>query len=259
MHRNMHNKIHSVISPLFRIKNADTETGWNVQILRSVWIISAEIRYLLSEQKKFQNKSKNIDEVYQSVFFRCIMFLSYRVTFLCNVLGQIHYTSESPVRYFFYEKVVKWCYIIQTRQMLFWNLWEQHVKSYLFPCMFYACKAGLATCYVTTDGGIYTCSELPEFKIGTVKAGLDVPRIREIVYLNDKVDSMCEGCEYINHCKTRGCQTSNYEVNKDVYRPIEVNCKVTKWMYNLIKENLSEKQLNNMKEEYERRYIRHGK
>ena len=109
MHRNMHNKIHSVISPLFRIKNADTETGWNVQILRSVWIISAEIRYLLSEQKKFQNKSKNIDEVYQSVFFRCIMFLSYRVTFLCNVLGQIHYTSESPVRYFFYEKVVKWC------------------------------------------------------------------------------------------------------------------------------------------------------
>ena len=110
-YRNMHNKIHSVISPLFRIKNADTETGWNVQILRSVWIISAEIRYLLSGQKKFQNKSKNIDEVYQSVFFRCIMFLSYRVTFLCNVLGQIHYTSESPVRYFFYEKVVKWCYL----------------------------------------------------------------------------------------------------------------------------------------------------
>ena len=88
----MHNKIHSVISPLFRIKNADTETGWNVRILRSLWIISAEIRYLLSEQKKFQNKSKNIDEVYQSVF------LSYRVTFLCNVLCLIHYTSESMVK-----------------------------------------------------------------------------------------------------------------------------------------------------------------
>ena len=88
-YRNIHNKIYSVISPLFRIKNVDTETGWNVQILRSVWIISAEIRYLLSEQKKFQNKSKNIDEVYQSVFFRCIMFLSYRVTFLCNVLVKL--------------------------------------------------------------------------------------------------------------------------------------------------------------------------
>ena len=87
-YRNMHNKIHSVISPLFRIKNADIETGWNVRILRPVWIISAKIRYLLSEQKKFQNKSKNIDEVYQSEFFRCIMLLSYRVTFLCNVFSK---------------------------------------------------------------------------------------------------------------------------------------------------------------------------
>ena len=84
----MHNKIHSVIFLLFRIKNADTETGWNVRILRPVWIISAEIRYLLSEQKKFQNKSKNIDKVYQSVFFRCIMLLSYRVAFLCNVFSK---------------------------------------------------------------------------------------------------------------------------------------------------------------------------
>ena len=71
--------------------------GYNT---RSVWIISAEIRYLLSEQKKFQNKSKNICEVYQSESFRCIMSLSYRVTFLWNVLKQTHYTSESSVRYF---------------------------------------------------------------------------------------------------------------------------------------------------------------
>ena len=87
------------------IKNADKENGWNARIQKPVWIISTETGYLLLEQKKFQNKSKNIDEVYQSVFFRCIMFLSYRVTFLCNVLGQIHYTSESPVRYFFMKKL----------------------------------------------------------------------------------------------------------------------------------------------------------
>ena len=85
----MHNKMQSMIFPLFRIKNVHTETGWNVQILRSAWIISAQIRYLLPEQKKFQNKSKNIDKVYQSVFFHCIMPLSYRVTFLCNVLGKL--------------------------------------------------------------------------------------------------------------------------------------------------------------------------
>ena len=60
------------------------------------------------EQKKFQNKSKNIDEVYQSVFFRCIMLLSYRVTFLCNVFSKfiIHQKALYDI---FYEKVVKWC------------------------------------------------------------------------------------------------------------------------------------------------------
>ena len=71
----MHNKIHSVIFLLPLIKNADKENGWNARIQKPVWIISTETGYLLLEQKKFQNKSKNIDEVYQSVFFRCIMFL----------------------------------------------------------------------------------------------------------------------------------------------------------------------------------------
>ena len=44
-------------------------------------------------------------EVCLSVFFRCIMFLPYRVTFLCNVLCQIHYASGNPVRYFFIKKL----------------------------------------------------------------------------------------------------------------------------------------------------------
>ena len=78
---------------------------WNVQIPMLVLIKRVKTKYLLLEQKKFQNKSKNICEVYQSESFRCIMSLSYRVTFLCNVLEQTHYTSESPVRYFFMKKL----------------------------------------------------------------------------------------------------------------------------------------------------------
>ena len=112
----------SMIFSLFRIKNADTETGWNVRIPKSVWIVSAEIRYLLLEQKKFQNKSKNIDEVYQSVFFRCIMFLSYRVTFLCNVVCKL-IIHQKALYDIFYEKVVKWCDIK-------WN--QKNSKKYIF-------------------------------------------------------------------------------------------------------------------------------
>ena len=98
----------SMTFPLFRIKSAHTENGWNVRIPMPVWIISAETGYLLSEQKKFQNKLKNIDEVYQLVFFRCIILLSYRVTFLCNVLGKLIIHQKDLYDVFFYEKVVKW-------------------------------------------------------------------------------------------------------------------------------------------------------
>lgn len=150
-------------------------------------------------------------------------------------------------------------YIQKNQEVIFWNLWEQYLKSFLIPCPFYACKAGLTTCYVTTDGGIYTCAELPEFKIGSVEAGLDVPRIREIIYLEDQEDAMCKECQYIRHCKTRGCQVANYEIHQNVYKPIKVNCEVTKWMYHLIQTNLTEKQLEKLKQEYERRYLRHGK
>jgi len=55
--------------------------------------------------KKFQNILKNIYEVYQLMSFRCIMSLSYRVTFFRNVLSQTHCTSESPVRLFFMKKL----------------------------------------------------------------------------------------------------------------------------------------------------------
>ncbi len=150
-------------------------------------------------------------------------------------------------------------YIQKNQEVIFWNLWEQYLKSFLIPCSFYACKAGLTTCYVTTDGGIYTCTELPEFKIGSVETGLDVPRIREIIYLEDQADTKCKDCQYIKHCKTRGCQAANYEMHQNVYKPIKVNCAVTKWMYELIQANLTEKQLERLKEEYERRYIHHGK
>lgn len=44
---------------------------------------------------------------------------------------------------------------------------------------------------------------------------------------------------------------ANYEIHQNVYQPIKVNCEVTKWMYHLIQTNLTEKQLEKLKQEYE--------
>ncbi len=74
------------------------------------------------EQKKFQNKSKNIDKVYRLVSFRCIMPLLYRVTFLCNVVCKL-IIHQKALYDIFYEKVVKWCDIK-------WN--QKNSKKYIF-------------------------------------------------------------------------------------------------------------------------------
>ena len=87
-----------------------------------VLIKRVKTKYLLLEQKKFQNKSKNICEVYQSESFRCIMSLSYRVTFLCNVVCKL-IIHQKALYDIFYEKVVKWCDIK-------WN--QKNSKKYIF-------------------------------------------------------------------------------------------------------------------------------
>ena len=92
---------------------------------------------------------------------------------------------------------------------MFWNIFDLTLESYLFPCDYYACKAGLNNIFVTADGNIYTCIELPQFYIGNVSTGLDVYRIRKIVYVEDIETNVCARCKYKRNCKTRGCQASN--------------------------------------------------
>ena len=57
--------------------------------------------------EKFQNMLKNIYEIYQLMSFRCIMSLSYRVTFLCNVLDKLIIHQKALYDFFFMKKSCK--------------------------------------------------------------------------------------------------------------------------------------------------------
>ena len=64
--------------------------------------------------EKFQNKSKNIDEVYPSEFFHCIIFYHAEALFFVMFCGK--FIIHQKVRYdIFYKKVVKWCYIVYVK------------------------------------------------------------------------------------------------------------------------------------------------
>ena len=65
--------------------------------------------------------------------FRCIMSLSYRITFLCNVLANSLYIRKSCT-IIFYEKVVKWCNDINLSKSMgggreFFDLLESKIQT----------------------------------------------------------------------------------------------------------------------------------
>ena len=66
------------------------------------------ITYLRWSRKSFKINQKILMKSTNQCFFRCIMFLSYRVTFLCNVVGKL-IIHQKALYDIFYEKVVKWC------------------------------------------------------------------------------------------------------------------------------------------------------
>lgn len=102
--------MHSAIFLQCQIKNACTKNGWNGQIPLPAWIKPAGIKILLQAGDRFQNNYENIDKVYQSGSFYCIINLTYGITFLCNVFQQVHYTTKYPVRYSFLQKTCKVVY-----------------------------------------------------------------------------------------------------------------------------------------------------
>ena len=230
-------------------------------------IVMGKMPYL----KRYEKETGNIISVASVITKNNYIFYVDSFQFLLNIgckkieSGIDHYSSWNTVEInglkdqidVVFQKYKN--YIQCTQEPIFWNLWEQYLRSYFIPCDFYSCKAGLTTVYVTTDGCIYTCLEIPEFRIGHVEEGLNVARIREIVYKADKPNEKCVKCKYKNNCKARSCQVANFELNHNIYEPIRVKCEVTKHMYELIESNFTEEQRGKLCEQYERRIAQYGK
>lgn len=124
------------------------------------------------------------------------------------------------------------------------------------------CNLNCTYCYLGEKKNTYMSLETAQkvIDIAVHEANKQHDRTLMVYFIGeDQEDTMCKECQYIRHCKTRGCQVANYEIHQNVYQPIKVNCEMTKWMYHLIQTNLTEKQLEKLKQEYERRYLRHGK
>lgn len=138
--------------------------------------------------------------------------------------------------------------ILPMEPYFFWNPFVNYLTSYVKDVIYYPCRAGMCSLYITGDGNIFTCLGVPEFNIGNVWSGLEVSRIRQIVYLEEEMPENCTSCEFVKHCKIRSCLMNNFVVNGDRGKPVDLECFIAQTFYGIIKNNFTEKQLDAFRE-----------
>ncbi len=140
---------------------------------------------------------------------------------------------------FEYYKVLK-----MQGEKIYWHFWESYIQNYFSErdICFFACHAGLVSCFVNADGIIYPCKEVKGMEIGDVFSGLDIEKIRAINRIAVTENAKCLQCEYLKKCKTQGCLIDNFGFNGNFYDVTEISCQVTKFIYALMEHKLSSEQ-----------------
>lgn len=144
------------------------------------------------------------------------------------------------------------------KEQFYWKMIEDRIRELYTSVPFFSCKAGLRTCYVTVDGDIYPCTEIDKkVKIGSTQTCLDVPKIRSFVGLHESKNSECLACIWKDHCKASGCIMNNYDINRDFFKPVYIECTLTKYLYSMIKGNISPAQNQLFQKYFEEREKKH--
>lgn len=152
------------------------------------------------------------------------------------------------------EAFANYCGRKSKGEKISWKYFEDRIENLYTSVVFFGCKAGLISIYVTAEGNIYPCTEIDEnVMIGNVFEGLDVGRIRSFVRCNHSENDECINCPEVSHCKACGCIMNNYELNKDFYKPIEISCKMTKFIFQLLRSKLSSSQQAAFEKFYQKR------
>ncbi len=134
----------------------------------------------------------------------------------------------------------------------YWKFVEARIEAlYSESQCFYSCKAGAAFALVTVDGKIYPCTETDETVcIGDVDQGLYVPKIRAFINLENSKNDTCLNCPVYGHCPACKCIMINYDLYHDFYKVPMVECEMTKYMFQLFNEELSEGQKTGFQKQY---------
>ena len=139
---------------------------------------------------------------------------------------------------------------IQAEPYFIWDLMSRLAKNYINDVSFYNCRVAVHSLFVNVNGVYYSCQECSGMELGSCKENdLRVDKIREMISIKETRNTECLNCKYLKHCSVRGCIVENYNINNDIYKPVEISCYVTKVFMKLFDELYSSESANKDKED----------
>lgn len=103
----------------------------------------------------------------------------------------------------------------------------------------YSCGAGIISSYIRSNGDIYPCYGCfkNEAIIGSVNEGFNDKKINEFKSVDKISNPKCNNCEIYSYCSSKSCLMRNLEINKDINKPVDMSCWLSKLKYKLAREN----------------------
>ena len=96
---------------------------------------------------------------------------------------------------------------------IYFNPFEEKILAITKGRKCHVCKLGKRKPYIDWNGSIYPCIQfggVPEYRMGSVSDGIDIPR-RDAIYQSSlKKPEFCEGCAMIKRC-VNDCACLNYQ------------------------------------------------
>lgn len=141
--------------------------------------------------------------------------------------------EDLPVLFTQYEKIAEEWLDAQHQGQPF-NFFHYNISLNRGPCLprrLSGCGAGHEYLAVTPEGELYPCHQFvgkPEFLLGTVETGLLKKDIRDqFIRANVLNKEECRSCWARFFCGG-GCHANAYNLNKDLYLPYSLGCKLQK-------------------------------
>lgn len=110
------------------------------------------------------------------------------------------------------------------------RFFKQLSRLYHIQSVVGTCSAGFSLMAADMDGSIYPCTAfvgIPQFKIGTVKTGVDDKKLKAFLNIRISSSDTCETCWARRLCRGCGsCYNLNYFTNNNLGRPDPYYCEL---------------------------------